>query len=127
MNDELDLKEIGRRIRTQRESLNLTREKLAEKLGVSSKFCGDIEYGTKGMSVNTLVRLSKILNLSIDYIIKGYEYSNKEITDKNDLIKESILAPLSVCNNAQLKRAEQMMRIFVAAVNEGENGDEEEG
>lgn len=36
------------RIRTQRELLGYTREKLSEKLNVSAKFCSDIELGVKG-------------------------------------------------------------------------------
>ena len=51
---EINYKEMGARIRTQRELLGYTREKLAEKLDVSPKFCSDIELGVKGMSLNTL-------------------------------------------------------------------------
>ena len=36
-------KQIGIRIRTQRELLGYTREELAEKLDVSAKFCSDID------------------------------------------------------------------------------------
>ena len=51
---EINYKEMGARIRTQRKLLGYTREKLAEKLDVSPKFCSDIELGVKGMSLNTL-------------------------------------------------------------------------
>ena len=71
MASDMDLKAVGRRIRFQREQLHLTREKLAEKLEVSPKFCADIEYGVKGMSMTTLNKLSEVLNLSTDYILKG--------------------------------------------------------
>ncbi len=64
-------KEIGNRIRKQRELLGYTREYLAEKLEVSTKFCSDIELGHKGMSIETLCKISSILNLSTDYILFG--------------------------------------------------------
>ena len=60
--------EIGQRIRKQRELLGFTREELAEKLDVSTKFCYDIETGAKGMSVATLCNLSKELMLYCDTI-----------------------------------------------------------
>ena len=58
-------KEIGNRIRVQRELLGYTREEFAEKLNVSSKFCADIEIGVKGMSLDTLCKISNILMLTL--------------------------------------------------------------
>ncbi|MBR6669858.1 MAG: helix-turn-helix transcriptional regulator, partial [Ruminococcus sp.] len=63
---EINYKEMGARIRTQRELLGYTRENLAEKLDVSPKFCSDIELGVKGMSLNTLAKLSDILCMNVD-------------------------------------------------------------
>ena len=57
--------EIGSRIREQREYLGLSREAFAEKIGVTPKFCSDIELGLKGMSLPTLCKISKVLHLSI--------------------------------------------------------------
>lgn len=118
MEDGLDLKAIGRRIRMQREQLHLTREEFAEKLGVSSKFCADIEYGVKGMSISTLLRLSNVLDLSVDYILKGYGAQLGDWDDDNRTIKESIMQPLNSCSTTQLRRIEQLLKVFVAAVNE---------
>ena len=39
----IQYKDMGARIRAQRERLGYTREQLAEKLDVSTKFCSDIE------------------------------------------------------------------------------------
>lgn len=63
--------EMGSRIRKQRESLGYTREQLAEKLDVSAKFCSDIELGVKGVSIQTLAKLTELLHLSADYILFG--------------------------------------------------------
>lgn len=63
--------EMGNRIRKQRELLGYTREQLAEKLDVSTKFCSDIELGVKGVSIQTLAKLTDLLNLSADYILFG--------------------------------------------------------
>lgn len=63
---------IGKRIRNQREYLGYTREELAERLDVTPKFCSDIELGLKGMSVQTLCKISIELGLSTDYILFGF-------------------------------------------------------
>lgn len=63
--------EMGNRIRKQRELLGYSREQLAEKLDVSTKFCSDIELGVKGVSIQTLAKLTNLLNLSADYILFG--------------------------------------------------------
>lgn len=121
---DMDLKAIGRRIRFQREQLHLTREELAEKLEVSAKFCADIEYGMKGMSMTTLNNLSEILNLSTDYILKGNKNIGLDESQNRDII-ESVVATLNSCNRIQLGRVEQLLKIFVATVSET-TGDYEE-
>ena len=115
MASELDLKAIGRRIRFQREQMRLTREELADKLEVSAKFCADIEYGMKGMSMTTLNRISEILNLSTDYILRGNNDIAVSSTDNRDII-ESVVATLESCSRVQLGRVEQLLRLFVSAV-----------
>lgn len=117
MASDMDLKAIGRRIRFQRDHLHFTREELAEKLDVSAKFCADIEYGLKGMSMTTLNNLSEILNLSTDYILKGNSRLSVGEAENHEII-ESVVATLNNCNRIQLGRVEQLLKIFVATVNE---------
>lgn len=66
-----DSLQVGARIRQQRAALGYTRETLSEKLGVTPKFCADLELGLKGMFLSTLCRLSDVLHLSTDYILFG--------------------------------------------------------
>ncbi|MBU5294628.1 helix-turn-helix transcriptional regulator [Anaerosalibacter bizertensis] len=81
---DLNFIEIGARIRAERERLNLTREKLAEIIGLSPFYIGQIERGDRKMSVDTLVKISNSLHVSVDYILKGCKKSNEEL----DLQKE---------------------------------------
>ena len=73
----MDWVSIGGRIRRQREFLGYTREHFAELLDVTPKFCSDIELGVKGMSVQTLCRISEVLRLSTDFILFGRENANE--------------------------------------------------
>ena len=67
----LDQKEMGRRVRNRREAMNMSREDLAEKLGVSTQFVADIEYGNKGVSIRKLYLLCQILDVTADYVLAG--------------------------------------------------------
>ncbi|MDR0294867.1 MAG: helix-turn-helix transcriptional regulator [Prevotellaceae bacterium] len=105
--DELDFSAIGSRIRKQREFLGYTRDYLAEQLSVSTNFCRDIEIGAKGMSIQTLVKLSKILKLSVDYILLG------KTADNGD---EPLLVMLNSCRPDKRKYAEDILKSFLLAV-----------
>ena len=103
----MDWSGIGARVRRQREYLGYTREQLAELLDVTPKFCSDIELGVKGMSVQTLCKLSDILRISTDYIIKGQEHS-KEISP--------LALMLQSCSEQELLYAEQLLKTFLSAM-----------
>lgn len=99
-------KAIGARIRQQRELLGYTREQLAEMLDVTPKFCADIELGAKGMSIETLCRLSDILMLTTDYILFG----------KTDLsIDQESLDLLNLCPKSKLAYLKSIIRNFLKA------------
>lgn len=72
INKTLNLKEIGLRIRDEREKLGLSREKFSELVGLSSYYIGQIERGDRNMSLDTLYKISSSLNIPVDYILKGY-------------------------------------------------------
>ena len=55
-----------RRIRTER---HLTQSALAEKSGVSVQPINQIEWGAKGLSVPTLVRIARALECTTDEIL----------------------------------------------------------
>lgn len=63
----------GERLRCRRLELGWSRELVAERLGVVNKYYADIERGTCGMSVETLIGLSRLYGVSLDSLIYGEE------------------------------------------------------
>ncbi len=110
MPKELDFIQMGKRIRAQREDLGLTREKLAEKLSVSSKFIADIENGVKGISIKKFFALIQILGVSADYLLTGIDDGPRE---ERDAIMETIVEQLRGCNDAQLECMEAIAKYYV--------------
>lgn len=68
--------QIGKRLRRQRERLNLIREEFAERAGISPQFLAEIENGKKGMSIDTLYKICKAFQISADYLLLGSNASN---------------------------------------------------
>lgn len=104
----MDWVSIGGRIRRQREFLGYTREQFAELLDVTPKFCSDIELGVKGMSVQTLCRISEVLRLSTDFILFG-----RENTESSSPITQLLRS----CSSSEQAYAEQLLKTFIMAMN----------
>lgn len=93
-------KEMGQRIKIRRKKLLFTQEEIAEQLNISVKHFSEVERGIAGLSIENLIKLSDILGLSLDYIIKGEAdecYWNSVLSslqnvpkDKEQLIKDLI-------------------------------------
>ena len=67
----VNYKEVGDRIRGEREKFEMSREKFAELLNLSPFFVGQIERGERKMSISTLINVSECLHISMDYLIFG--------------------------------------------------------
>lgn len=68
-NTNVDFKLIGKRIKDIRNSLNLSQEKLAERVDISVQHLSKIENGHKGMSLSTAIRIANVLDTSIDFLV----------------------------------------------------------
>lgn len=72
MNGEINYLMIGARLLQERQLYNLTREEMAEKINISPYFLGQLERGERKMSITTLIKISRCLRISIDYLIFGH-------------------------------------------------------
>ncbi len=75
----MDYKQIGQRVKNERIKRNMSREKLAEVLELSSVYIGQIERGERKMSLDTLASISGYLDLSLDYLVNGHSNLPQEI------------------------------------------------
>lgn len=72
--DEMTHEELllfGERLHSRRNMLNFTQDFVSEKAGISLRFYQMIERGEKSVSLDTLIRLSDILTISVDYLLFG--------------------------------------------------------
>ena len=69
MKEKLDLIEMGHRICKEREALKLTREQLADKMGVSADTIKHVEYGEQSLTLAHFKDLVNVLDVSSDYLL----------------------------------------------------------
>ena len=60
---------VGERIRTIRNGVTLTQEKLAEKADVHHNFIGEIERGNMNVSLDALVKIARALGVKVKDLI----------------------------------------------------------
>jgi len=128
MEKKLNYKELGDRIRKERESLNLSREKFAEIIGISPYYLGQIERGDRRISLEILIRIADTLHVSVDYILFGVEnffndsfntleYIAKEHIDKYKTNKhnnlQDLIRLLSRCSNKELSLVKELVKLVI--------------
>lgn len=96
--------EVGERIRELREIQNYTREGLAERVDISTKFLYEIERGKKGFSADILCRLAKVLSVSCDYIMLGEDIGGRG--------REKILCALEKLEPKQTGKIKDILKIL---------------
>lgn len=69
MNNQFDYAALGQRIRKARKQQGLTQEQLAEACDLSTAHIGHIERGTRALSIESLITLANVLNVSTDYLL----------------------------------------------------------
>lgn len=100
-------KNIGERIRFERELLGISREKFAELMSLSPVYVGQIERVGKKMSMNSLVNISKNLHSSINYLVFG--------DNNSQLVKETteITTLLYKCSNHELEVISNIIKVIL--------------
>lgn len=62
---------FGKRLKEQRGKKNMSQEEVAEKLNVSANHYGHMEQGRKGCSIDMLLELADLFQVSTDYLLRG--------------------------------------------------------
>ena len=65
----INFRYVGENVRNARLNKGLTIEQLAELADISDSFLGVAERGTSGFSIETIVKLAKVLDVSTDSLL----------------------------------------------------------
>ena len=92
-------KELGQRIRAIREKANLTQHDIYEKTKISTTQISAYENGKKNIGLQTIAKIAKALNVTIDFIYYGSPETRpiSSATNKGELIVNCISALFDQC------------------------------
>jgi transcriptional regulator with XRE-family HTH domain len=110
MRKEIDYRQIGYRLRIERERFNMTREALSEFLDISPHYLGQIERGERKISIKILTLSSICLNVSTDYLLFGPGENNN--TDVDDLY-----LLLSKCSKREINSLKTIVQVLLPHLN----------
>ena len=97
---------LGDNVRKLRKSLKITQKDLANAIGISQSTIGMIEKNRQGASNDTLLKLAKALNTTVDYLISDNTESLKTLGDKIiKLRKDRKLSQQELADNLKLSRS----------------------
>lgn len=83
--------EIGRRIAMRRNQLGLTQAEAAELSGLTQQFFASVETGKKNMRADSIIRVSRALRISADYLLTGIvtDFERNHITQMLESLNEA--------------------------------------
>lgn len=102
---------VGRKIKDKRLKMGITQEKLAEMCFISVSYVAHIERGTRNLSLDTAVRISTVLDISLDYLILDELHDNNRIMD-------SLETELEKCSLKQVDAFLRISRILIQNIEE---------
>lgn len=84
----MNLKGFGENVKRMRKLRGMTGEAMAEKCNITPTFLRQIESGTKGVSVDNLVNICNVLNVSPAYLLAGDLNTLEDtVNTKDDIIR----------------------------------------
>lgn len=102
---------IGEKIKSRRLKIGLTQEKLAEICDISVSYIAHIERGTKSLSLETAVKISNALDISLDYLLIN-EINN------NSRIINALESELDKCTSKQIDKFIRFSRVIIENIDE---------
>ena len=85
-----DVKETAARIRNLRKQHRFTQEKAAELMGIDRRSLSHIENGSKGCSIDLLIRISDVYRISLDYLLLGDNLDEVQLKASLDAVIDQL-------------------------------------
>lgn len=106
-----DRETVGKRIKRRRIELGWSRRYVADKTGIVEKYYADIERGTCGMSIETMLALAQLYKFTLDEFIYGMEQQNA--------VKDEILVKeIHALSPQEREYCTQLVYLFIRGLKE---------
>ncbi|WP_154516898.1 helix-turn-helix domain-containing protein [Velocimicrobium porci] len=106
MQQEINYKKLGLKIKEIRISRGLTQDTLAEMVSCNTSHISNIENNHTKVSLNVLLAIANALNTSIDYLLSD-QYENSSLALDNE-----VLRALRTCDSEKKEKILKMIEIL---------------
>lgn len=108
---------VGSRLKEKRKTLGFSRVEVAQQIGRAEKYYADIERGSCGMSIETMMALSELLGMSLDNILygKSFDEHRKECIPKEECIEW--IATVNSMDENMRRRAKELLEKVISLLN----------
>ena len=103
---------IGSKIATLRKQYGFTQEQLAEKLDISIKHCSAVERGQAGLSLEKLIEVSNLFDVSLDYLAKDLSTTSKSFECLCHKFPPSIVNIMCSGNEKELELLREFLLLY---------------
>jgi len=103
---------IGAKIATLRKQQGLTQEHLAEKLDISIKHCSSVERGLSCLSLEKLIEVSNLFDVSLDFLVKETPFDNKPFDCLCDEFPPSVIDVIRSENESEIKLLKEYICLY---------------
>ena len=112
--DTYDRITVGKRIHQKRIQLGLSQDELAVRINRATNYCSDIERGMCGMSIETMLSISKALDMSLDYMMFGEVSEIEKEWQQKDAL--TLIHIIEKAPATQRNYAIRLLKLFIAAI-----------
>lgn len=99
---------FGIKLRTARQNKGMTRDELAEKVGITGSAIAHIERGNKSTSLRVMVKFCEILDISPQYLLsKEFDQTLKNLNSPQEELFQNILK----LSDGEVKRFSDYIKI----------------
>ena len=106
---------IGERLHLQRSLHNLTQEKVAEAINVTTKYYGLVERGERALSLSVADQLCQLYGVTYDYLYLGLERTHpsclSEESSQEPTARSALMNLVLSCSD---KECESYLQLFLA-------------
>ncbi len=107
---------LGPRIKQIRESLGLSQQVLAEKLGISRPSISQIENGERKVCAEELKRLAEIFNISTDALLDARKEPQIVVREKGEVYRTEPVSEMRI--NVPRKNLQKFREVLIYILNE---------
>lgn len=103
---------IGSRIAKLRKERGMTQEQLAERLDISIKHCSAVERGISSLSLEKLVDVSMLFDVTLDFLVKDNSLNTASIEYFLTRLPHSIASILTSQNEEEMELLLEYLRLY---------------